>query len=400
MIIDEQLAQIATGRAQSFFWADLAAQQSAISALYARKKVLIIGGAGTIGSACGLEILKQGPAKLDIVDIDENGLAALTRYIRSNALGPDTSISFNALDFVGFPMTQFIADHGPWDSVLNFAAVKHVRSEKNVACTLHMLEVNAVKQYEFLQNLKATHDEVNYFVVSTDKAADPANLMGASKRLLEYLLFGAVTNMPGIKLSSARFANVAFSAGSLLESFRQRFEAGYPLACPAETRRYFISPQEASHICLLGQVFAPTQSIIVPKMTPGNHLIQLSDVAGAFLHSVGRTPIFVPPGAPVPPVTADEYPVLLTARDTAGEKEAEIFIGRGERAFEVGLLTVHGISPFVPDTDTAARCYEELKSLTSGGSGPVTRKGVETVVGRYLNNYSQITGQNSLDDRI
>lgn len=400
MIIDEQLAQIATGRAQSFFSADLTAQQSVISALYARKKVLIIGGAGTIGSACALEILKQGPAKLDLVDINENGLAALTRYIRSNALGSDTVISFNALDFVGFPMIQFITDNGPWDSVLNFAAVKHVRSEKNVACTLHMLEVNAVKQYEFLQILKATHDEVNYFVVSTDKAADPANLMGASKRLLEYLLFGAVADMPGIKLSSARFANVAFSAGSLLESFRQRFEAGYPLACPSETRRYFISPQEASHICLLGQAFAPTQSIVVPKMTPRDHLIQLSDVAGAFVNSVGQTPVFVPPGAPVPPLQAGEFPVLLSARDTAGEKESEIFIGSGERAFEVGLSTVQGVAPFVPDPATTARCYKELKALTSGASGQVTRAGVETLVGRYLKNYAQIAGQNSLDDRV
>jgi NAD(P)-dependent dehydrogenase (short-subunit alcohol dehydrogenase family) len=400
MIIDEQLAQIATGRAQSFFAVDLAAHQSAINDFYAGKRVLIIGGAGTIGSACALEILKQEPAKLDIVDINENGLAALTRYIRSNALGPDTVISFNALDFVGYPMTQYIVDNGPWDSVLNFAAVKHVRSEKNVACTLHMLEVNAIKQYEFLQSLNATHDDVNYFVVSTDKAADPANLMGASKRLLEYLVFGTVAEMSGIKLSSARFANVAFSAGSLLESFRQRFEARYPLACPADTRRYFISPQEASHICLLGQVFAPTQSIVVPKMTPSEHLIQLSDVAGAFLQSVGRTPAFVPPGSPVPLLQAGEYPVLLSARDTAGEKEAEVFVGSGEWTFEVGLSTVHAIAPFVPNPVTAARCYEELKALTSGASGPVTREGIETVVRRYLENYAQIGGQNNLDDRV
>jgi FlaA1/EpsC-like NDP-sugar epimerase len=401
MIIDERQASVATSRAESFFMADLHEQKHAIDALYSGKKVLIIGGAGTIGSACALEALNRNPETLDIVDINENGLAALTRYIRSNGLGSRTSISFNALDFGGFPMAQFIANNGPWDTVLNFAAVKHVRSEKNVACVLHMLEVNAVKQYEFLQCLSSTHDQVNYFVVSTDKAANPANLMGASKRLLEYLLFGAVTGMPNIKLSSARFANVAFSAGSLLESFRQRYDAGYPLACPVDTRRYFISPKEAAHICLLGQVFAPTQTIVIPRMNPSDHLVQLADVASAFLNTVGCTAVFHPPGVPAPVKwDADQYPVLLSERDTIGEKEAEVFVGTGERVFDIGLSTIHAITPFVPDVVTAAQCYAELKALTTGAAGQVTRAAIETLVARNLGNYEQIIGANSLDDRV
>ncbi len=401
MIINEQLAQIATGRTASFFAMDIDFHRTRIQDLYAGQKVLIIGGAGTIGSACALEVLNHDPARIDIVDINENGLAAFARYIRSNAIGQKTAISFNALDFVGFPMEQFMHDNGPWDIILNFAAVKHVRSEKNVACTLHMLEVNAVKQFEFLTQLANTHEAVNYFVVSTDKAADPGNIMGASKRLLEFLLFGAASNLPGIKLSSARFANVAFSAGSLLESFRQRFEAGYALACPAETMRYFISPQEASHVCLLGQVFAPTQTIVVPRMTVEEHLVSLPEVAAAFLRSVGREAIFIQPGHCAPEVWAEcEYPVLLSPRDTTGEKEAEIFIGSGERTFLLELETIDGIVPFIPDIETTQQCFADLKALTSGAAGYVSRDAIEDVLSRYLQNYAQIAGKNSLDDRV
>lgn len=401
MIISEQLAQIATGRKTSFFAEDIKIHRARIQELYEGQKVLIIGGAGTIGSACALELLKYDPAQVDIVDINENGLAAFARYIRSNAIGEKTVISFNALDFVSFPMRQFMHDNGPWGVVLNFAAVKHVRSEKNVACALHMLEVNAVKQFEFLTQLAKTHEALNYFVVSTDKAADPGNVMGASKRLLEFLLFGAASSLPGIELSSARFANVAFSAGSLLESFRQRFEAGYSLACPAETNRYFISPLEASHICLLGQVFAPTQTIVVPRMTVKEHLVSLPEIAAAFLRSVGRKAIFVQPGDCAPVAWKEcEYPVLLSPRDTAGEKEAETFIGSGEKTFSLGLETIFGIVPLIPDNKTTQECFADVKALTSGASGYVSRDAIEDVLCQYLPNYTQIAGKNRLDDRI
>ena len=197
MFIDERLAQIATGREASFFMPDFSRLHGEIRNHYHRKSILVIGGAGTIGAACVREILQLEPAQLDVVDINENGLARLTRAIRSDRnLARNSKISFNALDFGSPAMEALVREYGPWDAILNFAAVKHVRSEKNFPCALHMLDVNVVKQDQIFETLARSATPLDYFVISTDKAADPSNLMGASKRLLEYFVFGRSLSTP------------------------------------------------------------------------------------------------------------------------------------------------------------------------------------------------------------
>ena len=230
--------------------ADWEARRGEIADQLAGARVLVVGAAGTIGAATVRQLLQFGLARIELVDVDENGLARLARDIRSR--GDDSAIGFNALDFAGWPGLALAQDGGPFDLVLNFAAVKHVRSEKNLFTLLHMIDVNVVRQHRFAAHLAAQRLATRHFVVSTDKAADPASFMGATKLLLEAAVFAASERGP--RASAARFANVAYSSGSLLESYLQRFASGQALAAPKDTRRYFISARDAARICLLAQL--------------------------------------------------------------------------------------------------------------------------------------------------
>src|SRR5579862_7135836 len=232
--------------------ADWAARQAEIADLLQGARALVVGAAGTIGAASVRQLLPFGLRRLELVDIDENGLARLARDIRSRGEGGGTEIGFNALDFADWPGLSLATTSGPFDLVLNFAAVKHVRSEKNLFTLLHMIDVNVVRQQRFAAHLAAKGLARRHFVVSTDKAADPASFMGATKALLEAAVFAASESGP--RASAARFANVAYSSGSLLESYLQRFAAGQALAAPKDTRRYFISARDAARICLLAQL--------------------------------------------------------------------------------------------------------------------------------------------------
>jgi FlaA1/EpsC-like NDP-sugar epimerase len=246
--------------------ADWAARHAEIADQLRGASVLVVGAAGTIGAATVRQLLAFGLAKLGLVDLDENGLARLARDIRSR--GDDSAIGFNALDFAGWPGLALAEAAGPFDLVLNFAAVKHVRSEKNLFTLLHMIDVNVVRQQRFAAHLASRRLARRYFVVSTDKAADPASFMGATKLLLEAAVFAEAVGPDAPRVSAARFANVAYSSGSLLESYQQRFAAGQALAAPRDTRRYFISARDAARICLLAQLTCPTRRIAIPKFEP------------------------------------------------------------------------------------------------------------------------------------
>jgi FlaA1/EpsC-like NDP-sugar epimerase len=204
---------------------DWAAHRDEIAAQLGGARVLMVGAAGTIGGAAVRQLLGFAPARLELVDLDENGLARLARDIRSRGEGAGVAIGFNALDFAGWPGLALADAAGPFDLVLNFAAVKHVRSEKNRFTLLHMIDVNVVRQRRFAAHLAAHGLARRHFVVSTDKAADPASFMGATKLLLEAVAFGAGEGEGAPLSTAARFANVAYSSGSLLESYLQRFEA-------------------------------------------------------------------------------------------------------------------------------------------------------------------------------
>ena len=380
--------------------ADWAGRSGEIADQLKGASVLVVGAAGTIGAASVRQLLPFAPARLELVDIDENGLARLARDIRSRGEGQTTEIGFNALDFAGWPGLALAKAAGPFDLVLNFAAVKHVRSEKNRFTLLHMIDVNVVRQQRFAAHLAANALARRHFVVSTDKAADPASFMGATKALLEAAVF--IASDDAVRASAARFANVAYSSGSLLESYQQRFAAGQALAAPADTRRYFISARDGARICLLAQLTCPAGRVAIPRFDAASGAVDLAQTAAAFLASHGHRAVFVESareaaeraGRPGP-----DYPVLLTPRDTAGEKEIEIFQGEGEATEPLGLTALEAVTPRSVDPAALAAALADLAAFVSG-AGPAEITDVEAVMRRVLPAFRHVSGEARLDDRI
>jgi nucleoside-diphosphate-sugar epimerase len=385
---------------------DWAAREAELGEQLRGASVLVVGAAGTIGAASVRQLLAQGPARLQLVDIDENGLARLARDIRSRRIGRDAEIGFNALDFAGWPGLALAETAGPFDLVLNFAAVKHVRSEKNLFTLLHMIDVNVVRQRRFAEHLASRRLAKRCFVVSTDKAADPASFMGATKLLLEAVAFAAGEAPGAPAASAARFANVAYSSGSLLESYIQRFEAGQALAAPKDTRRYFIAARDAARICLLAQLACQAGRVAIPKFDPASGATELAGTAAAFLKSRGRRAVFVedPHEAQTLAARAKDdaavaWPVLLTPRDTAGEKEIEVFRGRGETVEPLNFASLAALRPAPIDRAALAAATDALADLVAGRR-PADLAAVEAVVASVLPGFSHVAAEARLDDRI
>lgn len=366
-------------------------------------RLLVVGAAGTIGAACVRQLLPFAPSRLELIDIDENGLARLARDLRSRGEGPATQIGFNVLDFAAAPGLGFVAAQGPFDLVLNFAAVKHVRSEKNLFTLLHMIGVNVVAQQRFAAHLARERLARRHFLVSTDKAADPASFMGATKLLLEQTAF-AEADLPGAPTTTAaRFANVAYSSGSLLESYLQRFAAGQALAAPKATRRYFISARDAARICLLAQHACPGGRIAVPRFDAGSGAVELAETAAAFLAARGRTAQFVDSpeaAARLEKGSGPSYPVLLTPRDTSGEKEIEVFRGAGETVEPLGLESLEALKPAPIDRQALDAALAELAQVVAGKKTVAGPGELAAVIGRVLPGFRHVAGAARLDDRI
>ena len=383
--------------------ADWAGLRGEVEAGVRGAHVLVVGAAGTIGAATVRQLLLLGPARLELIDLDENGLARLARDIRSRDAAAGTRLGFNVLDFAAHPGLAFVAAEGPFDLVLNFAAVKHVRSEKNLHTLLHMVGVNVVAQQRFAAHLARHGLARRHFVVSTDKAADPASFMGATKLLLEAVAFAEGARPGAPSTTAARFANVAYSSGSLLESYLQRFEAGQALAAPKSTRRYFIAARDAARICLLGEALLPGGQVAIPRFDPAAGAVKLADTAAAFLAARGRRAVFVE----TPEVAlalegrgGADYPVLLTPRDTAGEKEVEVFQGAGETVADVGLAALAALTPAPVDAQRLAATLAELADLVSGVNAAAALDNLETAIAAVLPGFHHVAAEARLDDRI
>ena len=221
----------------------------------------MIGGAGSIGQAVTKEIFKRNPRKLHIVDISENNMVELVRDIRSSDGYINGEFKTFALDAGSYAYDAFIKADGEYDYVLNLSALKHVRSEKDPYTLMRMVEVNILNTIKTIQQAKDKGIK-KYFCVSTDKAANPVNMMGASKRIMEHFL---MRESKDIDISTARFANVAFSDGSLLHSFNQRIQKKQPIVAPNDIKRYFVTPQESGELCLMSCLLGDTKDIFFPK---------------------------------------------------------------------------------------------------------------------------------------
>ncbi len=314
------------GRTHPLFDEDVADHAAELSQAVEGSRFLVIGGAGSIGQAVTREIFRRKPKGLHVVDISENNMVELVRDLRSTLGYIDGDFRTFALDCGSREFEALLQAEKQYDYVLNLSALKHVRSEKDPFTLMRMIQVNILNTIKTLR-LTGEDGARKYFCVSTDKAANPANMMGASKRIMEMFLLRSSNTLP---ISTARFANVAFSDGSLLHGFNQRFAKRQPLAAPNDVRRYFVTPKESGELCLMSCILGKNRDIFFPKLSEQLHLTTFSDIAVRYIEAHGFTP--------QPCSTEDEardraeelirgnyWPCYFFASDTTGEKDTEEF---------------------------------------------------------------------------
>ena len=314
------------GRTQPLFLADMEKWDKLLAEKVRASRFLVIGGAGSIGQAVTKEIFKRQPKKLHVVDISENNMVELVRDVRSSLGYIDGDFRTFALDVGSWEFDAYIQAEGPFDYVLNLSALKHVRSEKDAYTLMRMIEVNIFNTQKTLMQAQ-TGGAQKYFAVSTDKAANPVNMMGASKCIMEmFLMRGSIKQT----ISTARFANVAFSDGSLLHGFNQRLQKMQPLAAPQDIKRYFVTPQESGELCLLSCLLGENRDIFFPKLSEHLHLITFAEIAVKYLESLGYEPYLCTSedearGRVTELARSKKWPCYFFNSDTTGEKDFEEF---------------------------------------------------------------------------
>ena len=319
------------GRSDELFIEDISAHELELKGIIKKSSFLVLGGAGSIGQAVTKEIFKRSPKKLHVVDISENNMVELVRDIRSSFGYIDGDFQTFALDIGSIEYDAFIKADGKYDYVLNLSALKHVRSEKDPYTLMRMIDVNVFNTEKTMKQ-SAKNGSKKYFCVSTDKAANPANMMGASKRIMEMFLMRRSTD---ISISTARFANVAFSDGSLLHGFNQRIQKRQPIVAPKDIKRYFVTPQESGELCLMSCIFGENRDIFFPKLSESLHLITFSDIAVKYLANLGYEPYLCTSEDQARELAETlpekgQWPCLFTDSDTTGEKDFEEFFTDNE----------------------------------------------------------------------
>jgi FlaA1/EpsC-like NDP-sugar epimerase len=314
------------GREDNLFDIDIANYDQKLREIVNESSFLVIGGAGSIGQAVTKEIFKRNPKKLHVVDISENNMVELVRDIRSSFGYISGDFRTFALDIGSVEYDTFIKSDGKYDYVLNLSALKHVRSEKDPFTLMRMIDVNIFNTDKTIeQSIKSGVKK--YFCVSTDKAANPVNMMGASKRIMEMYL---MKRSQEIDISTARFANVAFSDGSLLHGFNQRIQKRQPIVAPNDIKRYFVTPQESGELCLMSCIFGENRDIFFPKLSESLHLISFADIAVKYLAQLGYEPVLCESEQQARELALTlpeqgKWPCLFTSSDTTGEKDFEEF---------------------------------------------------------------------------
>jgi len=319
------------GRDSEFFEEDIEEYEERLSTIVSLSSFLVIGGAGSIGQAVVKEIFKRKPTKLHVVDISENNMVELVRDIRSSFGYIDGDFQTFALDIGSIEYDAFISSDGKYDYILNLSALKHVRSEKDPFTLMRMIDVNIFNTQKTV-NQAIDNGAKKYFCVSTDKAANPVNMMGASKRIMEMFLMRKSLEIP---ISTARFANVAFSDGSLLHGFNQRIEKNQPIVAPKDIKRYFVTPKEAGELCLMSCIFGENRDIFFPKLSEKLHLMTFADIAIRYLENIGYEPYLCKSEDEARELSKTlpkkgQWPCLFFQSDTTGEKDFEEFFTDNE----------------------------------------------------------------------
>jgi len=341
------------GRDSALFSTDIATQEDALKTTIQKSRFLVIGGAGTIGQAVAREIFKRDPKALHIVDISENNMVELVRDLRSTEGYSSGEFKTFALDCGSIEFEALLKDEDPYDFVFNLSALKHVRSEKDPYTLMRMIMVNIFNTVKTLR-MARENGAKKYFCVSTDKAANPVNMMGASKRIMEmFLMRESLTQ----DISMARFANVAFSDGSLLHGFNQRFAKKQPFSAPNDVRRYFVTPQESGELCLLSGLLGENRDIFFPKLSEKLHLITFSEIAVRYLRERGYEPYECKSEDEARDraeelIANKQWPCYFFNSDTTGEKDFEEFFTDNED-LEMERFETVGVIKNQPDFDEA-----------------------------------------------
>lgn len=358
------------GRSEPLFDSDINNFESELTALVQRSRFLVIGGAGSIGQAVSREIFKRNPKLLHVVDISENNMVELVRVLRSTIGYTSGEFATFVVDCGSRPFDALMANTGGYDYVLNLSALKHVRSEKDPYTLMRMIQTNILNTISTLQQGKASGAK-KYFCVSTDKAANPVNMMGASKRIMElFLMRESLTH----DISMARFANVAFSDGSLLHGFNQRFAKRQPISAPRDVRRYFVTPQESGELCLSSCLLGDNRDIFFPKLSEHLHLITFSDIAIKYLENLGFEPFECDTedearGRANELIAKKRWPCYFFDSDTTGEKDFEEFFTDEEtldmEKFEsIGVIKNNAVF----DDNKLQRFSKTVEDLLSAGT--------------------------------
>jgi FlaA1/EpsC-like NDP-sugar epimerase len=399
--LNKFIGQYVTKRSQSMFLKDIENNKEALINKIEEKSVLVVGGAGTIGSSFIKAILPFKPKSLVVVDTNENALAELTRDLRS------TKGTYIPVDYITYPMDfaspvfeKMFRKRGGFDIVGNFSAHKHVRSEKDIYSVEALIQ-NNVLHAKLLLDLLTEFPPEEYFCVSTDKAANPVNIMGASKRIMEDVIFAYSDKFP---VKTARFANVAFSNGSLPAGFLSRIQKFQPLSAPSDVKRYFVSQEESGQICMLACMLGKNREIFFPRLEE-EQMMTFDKIATALLHEHGYEVLEC--------VTDDEaiekaeelkkgstsYPVHYSGSNTSGEKAYEEFYTDTE-SIDLNRLKALGIvtDKEIPDKDRVKVLFEELNNAFA--QEETTKEEVVAIMKEYLPNFEHIETGKSLDSKM
>lgn len=319
------------GRKEALFDSDLYQIESELKEKVSNSSFLILGGAGSIGQAVAKQIFKRSPKLLHIVDLSENNMTELVRDLRSSFGYIPGEFKTYTLDIGSDIFDSFMKNNTGYDFVLNFTALKHVRSEKDPYTLLRMIDTNIFNTDRSITQ-SINNGSQKYFCVSTDKATNPVNLMGGTKRIMEKSLMERSSEIP---ISTARFANVAFSDGSLLYGFNQRIQKRQPIVAPKDVKRYFVSPEESGQLCMLASIFGENRDIFFPKLSEKLHLITFSEIAIAYLNELNYEPYLCNNEEEARKMTSElirmrKWPCLFTESDTTGEKDFEEFFMNDE----------------------------------------------------------------------
>ncbi|TYZ24508.1 polysaccharide biosynthesis protein [Selenomonas ruminis] len=399
--LEEFINHFVTMRAASMFYSDVEANKEILKSKIEGKSFLVIGGAGSIGSSFIKAILPFKPASLVVVDTNENGLAELTRDLRSTKgmYVPDDYVPY-PMNFASTVFEKMFRSRGGFDIVANFSAHKHVRSEKDIYSVEALLQ-NNVLQAKKLLDLLAEIPPEEYFCVSTDKAANPVNIMGASKRIMEDVIFAYSNKFP---VKTARFANVAFSNGSLPAGFIARLQKLQPISAPSDVKRYFVSPEESGQICMLACMLGENREIFFPRLEEAQ-MMTFDEIATAFLEEHGYEVMQCASDEEAIEKAEDlrngsrKYPVHYSGSNTSGEKAYEEFYTDSEtvdldRLRALGVVT----GKQIPDVSRIEALFEKLHAVFA--KDDTTKEEVVEIIADYLPNFEHIETGKSLDSKM